>query len=456
MITIDDWHFSWSFVHETVRLAFRLANAPSMPLTGAQHSRLRRVRAAAFRRRPGRQRATLARLVAVAWPLAVWAGLPSSALGEQAPDPRPAGEPSDRDEQDEHDAAGADTLPKAKKKKSDAPAQLSFKGRVVARAVYEDVHSEGGNHRSLDLSVPSARLDARYRPAPWLTLVLKMDATNKRPVRDAYVQGRSRHLRGRAGQFKMPLSSITTESSWTLPIARRGIIQDVLSLRMSLVGRRPGVLAAVQAGGHLDPELSLSAFQGAYFDDGGGQTLLAQSAVDAQNVVLRLAVTPAGQDVAVFGVRTSTVELGELRHYYAAGADAVLDRAWTRHGLRVWAEALAGNVRHARADNTRYDAVFWAGRAIVAWRWGGLAEGERFVEPFVYAGAFDPDAAAGSGADLLWEGFAGVNLGLWRRARLTIQLERAHAAAEIPADMFFGGRALHDHTGLVVQTGAAF
>src|SRR4051812_3383426 len=111
----------------------------------------------------------------------------------------------------------------AAKKKKRAPEGLLIRGRVIARTTYENIDAEGGDRRSLDLSLPKARLDLRYRPNRWLTVVLKLDAAKKTPVRNAFVQAKSKHLEARAGQFKIPISSITMESSWILPIARRGL-----------------------------------------------------------------------------------------------------------------------------------------------------------------------------------------------------------------------------------------
>jgi hypothetical protein len=389
-------------------------------------------------RSPG-ARLGIGRLAVIA--LVVFAALPAMADQEAAP---PRGD-VDTDSDD-------GTTDKVAKKKKKVPEGLIIRGRVVGRAAYENVDSEGGDRESLDLSLPKARLDLRYRPNRWLTLVLKLDATKKTPVRNAFVQARSKHLLARAGQFKMPVSSLTMESSWVLPIARRGIIQDLLRSRMTLVSRRPGVLVSARGAGKLDPELSLSAFQGAAADDKGDLTLIT-GAVDAQNVVLRLAVTPSGQDLGIFGVRTSTVQGGILYHHYAAGADGLAEWTFGTQGLRLWAEALGGDARYAMGL-TSYSAVYWTARAIVSWRWGGMEDGQHYVEPFVYLAAFDPDAKVGS--DLVWEGFAGVNVGLWRQARLTLQLERAHAGRAVPFDLFFGGRALHDHTAVVLQAGAAY
>jgi hypothetical protein len=385
--------------------------------------------------------APVGRLAVIAT-LTLFAALPAAAEQDLAP--------ARGDTDTDTDTGSTD---RGSKKKKKAPEGLTIRGRVIGRAAYENVTSEGGDRESLDLSLPKARIDLRYRPSKWLTVVLKLDATKKTPVRNAFVQARSKHLQARAGQFKMPVSSLTNESSWVLPIARRGIVKDLLKLRMTLVSRRPGVLVSVRGGGKLDPELSLSAFQGAAADDKGDLTLIT-GAVDAQNEVVRLGVTPSGQDLGIFAVRTSTIEAGVVRHHLAAGADGAAGWDFGRQGLRLWAEAIGGNARYSRTDLTSYTANYWTARAIAGWRWGGMEDGERYVEPFVYLAAFDPDASAGN--DLVWEGFAGVNVGLWRQARLTLQLERAHAGRAVPFDLFFGGRALHDHTAVVLQAGAAY
>jgi hypothetical protein len=229
------------------------------------------------------------------------------------------------------------------------PARLEWKARILARAAYEEttVSSAGVETASerLRLTTPSARAGLKYQFLPWLSLVAEAELTDRQPIRDAFVQARTKRIRARAGQFKMPLSAITLESPWVLPVARRGLIQELLEDRLSVVGRRPGFLSSVKRGGSLDPELSLSAFQGAFLtgdaDDTDVEPL--ETGVDAQNLVARFSVTPGGQELALFTARVSTSGFqGQRRHFWASGADATLDEPLGLTGLRAWLESIVG------------------------------------------------------------------------------------------------------------------
>jgi hypothetical protein len=340
------------------------------------------------------------------------------------------------------------------------PGTLEWKARVFARAAYEETRLEaaGAEARSerMRLTTPSARFGLRYEPQPWMALVVEADFTDRRPVRDAFVQARSKRLRARAGNFKMPLSAITLESPWVLPVARRGIIQDLLEERMSLVGRRPGFLVSVRGSGALDPELSLSAFQGAALVGDGADTDLEplESGVDAQNLVARFAVTPGGQELAVHGERVSTAGfMGQRRHFWAGGADATLDDPFGLPGLRAWLEALVGQTFYIDQLTAR-DASWASARAIVAWRWSGRTDQARYLEPYFLVAYFDPDLDGGP--DLLQELAVGLNLGLWRTLRLTLQGEAARSQARLPGQLFFGNLNLRSHRAALVQVGMAF
>jgi hypothetical protein len=340
------------------------------------------------------------------------------------------------------------------------PGKLEWKGRVFARAAYEDtvLSSAGMEARGerLRLTVPSARVGLKYQPLPALSLVAEADLTDRQVVRDAYVQARSKRLRARAGRFKMPLSAITLESPWTLPVARRGTLQDLLEERMSLVGRRPGFLLAVDGGGGLDPELSLSAFQGAFLtgDPGDTDLELLESGVDAQNLVARFAVTPDGQELAIHGERTSTSGFqGRRQHFWGAGADATLDGPFGADGLRAWLEVLVGQTFYIDELSSR-DATFASARAIVAWRWGGREDRARYLEPYLMAGYLDPDLDGSR--DCVNEIALGLNLGLWRTFRLTLQLEAARSQERLPGQLFFGNVNLRSQKAALLQVGMAF
>jgi hypothetical protein len=342
----------------------------------------------------------------------------------------------------------------------DLPGKLEWKGRVFARAAYENTsHSAAGSiarSERLRLSTPSARLALKYQPLPWLSLVAEGDFTDRPVVRDAFVQARNKRLRARAGHFKMPLSAITLESPWVLPVARRGIIQDLLEERMSLVGRRPGFLFSIEGGGGFDPELSLSAFQGAFLAGDGADTdlELLESGVDAQNLVACFSVTPGGQELALHGERISTTAfMGQRRHFWAGGGDATLDDPFGLRGLRAWLEVAVGQTFYIDQLTSR-DATYASARAIFSWRWGGGEDRAGYLEPFLMVGYLDPDR--GGSRDRLRELAAGLNLGLWRTFRLTLQLEDVRSEEQLPGQLFFGNLNLRSHRAVLIQVGMAF
>jgi hypothetical protein len=397
---------------------------------------------------------------------------PPTATAEQPPSP--PGE-TGASETVSPPSAEPDKADKKKKKKDAAEyddgarttellgGRLELKGRVFARGAYQNtsIGTTGAltETEGLDLSVASARFGIKYDVLDFVSLVIEADVGDQPLLRDGFIQARSKRLRGRIGQFKMPLSSITLDSPWSLPIARRGMIQGLLAERLFLVGRRPGASASVRGGGWLDPELTLGAFQGAFLQADFDEDLFRRQGLDVHNLVARLGATPGGVDVAVVGARTTILDGNELRHFWAAGPDATFEIPFGQSALRGWAEAFLGNVRHVRptadpATFERYESRFWSARAILAWRWGGLEEAQGYVEPFAYFGAIDPDSAGSS--DLFWETFVGVNVGFWRSARITLQYEMADAQGSFPQFFFPGNLIVQDHKAVILQVGAAF
>lgn len=341
--------------------------------------------------------------------------------------------------------------------------RLQLKARVFGRAKYQNTTVGAAapftETEGLDLDVASARFGLRYDVLEHVSLVVEADVGNNPLLRDGFVQVGPKKLRGRIGQFKMPLSGITLDSPWSLPIARRGMIQDLLEERLFLVGRRPGIAGTVRGGGGLDPQLTLGVFQGAYLQPDLDLELIQDRGLDVHNLVARLSATPSGVDVAFVGARTTIVDVDGLRHFWAIGPDATFELPFARSALRGWFEGFFGNVRHARpgvdpGTFDRYESKFWSVRAIAAWRWGGLDESLGYVEPFVLAGALDPDSSGSN--DLFWEAFVGVNLGFWRAFRVTLQYEMADTQGAFPQFFFPGNLIVQDHKAFVLQVGAAF
>ncbi len=335
----------------------------------------------------------------------------------------------------------------------------TFSGRVVAGATYFDDTTyqpggaEVGTSRSLDLTIKSSRVGLKYHILDWLLADIEIDPTEKSSGKDMFLQAKSKHFLARVGQFKLPISSIELESPWTLPLADRGLIHKLLVDRLLVAGRSPGALVQVRGGGWLHPALALGAFQGSDAQPLG--RTLAGAGVDSQTTVARLSVSPGALQLAAFAGRRSTRVPLEISHHWFFGGDAQLDIGFEGHALRVWADAVAGSSWYGNdLQNAASTTTFASARTIVAWRWGGMADGESYLEPFSMVGALNP--GTNNTDDAIWEAFAGLNLGYWRKARVTLQVEMSRTGKQAPAQLFPLGVTLTDHKAMVLQAGAAF
>ena len=141
-------------------------------------------------------------------------------------------------------------------------------------------------------------------------------------------------------------------------------------------------------------------------------------------------------------------------HFWTGGLDLTVDRVFAHGGVRLWADAMAGASWFKNRDKPPdgKDATFVSARALVAYRFGGTEEHDTYIEPFGLLGAFDPDIEVSS--DMAWEGAVGLNFGLWKRARLTLQGEINKAQRNFPTGYFVGPAP--DRVGVLLQAGAAF
>ncbi|HMJ51532.1 MAG TPA: hypothetical protein VK540_05630 [Polyangiaceae bacterium] len=348
---------------------------------------------------------------------------------------------------------------------------FELKGRVYARAEYDrrDVvvlddmlQPVARTVDSLDLSVPTARVSLHYHaPMEWLTAVAEIDISGKPDMKDGYVQAKDTHFVVRAGQFKVPVAAIESTSPWTLPLVRRGLLHDVLTDRMDYGGRRPGVIVGYRDRTiGLHPRLTLGAFQGSYMSDDPTPLeretdLLNAMKFRSQSLVARAEVELAGADVGVYYEdRIGSPVFLQTYRYWTAGADAYYDRVFDNGGLRVWIDGMAGTswYEHASKRPDGKDAIFVAARALVAYRFGGTADEAFYVEPYALGAALDPDAQVTT--DILWEGVLGVNVGYWKRARLSLQGEINKGQRNFPAGYFVGPPP--DRLGVILQAGVAF
>jgi hypothetical protein len=93
-----------------------------------------------------------------------------------------------------------------------------------------------------------------------------------------------------------------------------------------------------------------------------------------------------------------------------------------------------------------------AARALVGYRFGGLALGDPYVEPFGHFALLDPDTEVVS--DFVTEAALGVNAGFWDRARVTLQGEMVAGQRNLPSG--FLDHRKPDQLSLLLQAGARF
>ncbi len=349
--------------------------------------------------------------------------------------------------------------------------RIQLKGRVFARAelqrgprrVIEGTNVTSRSRNSLDLDVQSVRVGLEYEaPMPWLTAVAELELTGKPSLKDGFVQARSGHYQLRAGQFKVPASAIESESPWVLPLAGRGMLHDLLVDWLDVGGRRPGAVFTYRSGGPLHLRLSGGAFQGSLVADAERKTdTIKNMSLDAQSLVARAQIKAGPAAIgAWYEHRVGSPAIGRYQYYPTAGLDVTVDEPLPGGGIRIWLETIAGEswFELPQLLSDADDTWFVAGRAIVAWRFGGMAQEALYIEPFAQLAGMDPDRNIRT--DLFWEAALGVNAGFWDRARITLQGEISRGQRNFPSGFRLGNGYLlardPDHIGLLLQAGVAW
>ncbi len=347
-----------------------------------------------------------------------------------------------------------------------APFALEVKGRVFVRAMRETRTANYGaanaSELSYELSVPSARAGFKASIDERLSLVLEADFSGRASIRDGYLQSKAKRWLVRAGRFKMPLSSFTLESPWTLPKVRRGPLDDVLSEHLLLSGRREGGMGRIEGGGFWDAAVSAGVFQSIIWGANGGDAMKMRSATDVTTVV-RASIEPKATEIALVYLRLVTLT-GGVRAFHVGGLDVTSEVEWKRYALRVWGELRVGETWYRANLPNSDDSVlatappvrFGTGRLLAAFRRGGLERGAPYGELFFSSGALDPDLEVTQ--DHLLELTAGLNVGHWRQTRLTLEIEHGRTNRNFPVSIFrsFVQPVVLRHTTVLFQAGTAF
>jgi hypothetical protein len=364
--------------------------------------------------------------------------------------------------------------PKKKKKKDGEDrfriGGLDISGRIHLRADLEQnrliLVDPSGVPRSteinsFDFGVPLARLRFRYRPPShkWLSAELEADLADRNPIRDAFAQVQSDNFTARIGRFRMPLSGLLTASPWTLPTVRRGYLHDVLVDRLDVGGRRPGALFAWEPAGVVRSKFSIGAFQASTLISESpterDTDLLDRANLRSQSLLARAQVGFGGLDFGTYYEhRVGSPAPTRTHYYWTAGADLTGDWLFGNGGLRFWLDLIAGAswYEHRMKVADGKDATFVMARALVGYRFGGIARDAFYVEPYGLFGVLDPDMEVVD--DRTWEASLGVNVGLWQRARVALQGDVNKGQRNFPIGYFVGPPP--DRMALLFLTAVAF
>jgi len=417
---------------------------------------------------------------------------PESAVAPPSPGPAPVSETEPAPsataavKADVVTALDEPTDKKKKKKKKDGGkvrpvGEFGIKGRVYVLAELrrherevldlQTLERNTEHPHTLDFSIPTARVSLRYQsPLPWLSAEVELEVADGPDMKDAYILAKDRHLSAKAGHFKMPVSAYAMESLFDLPVARRGLLHEILDDWLDVGGRHAGLLLGARGRGGIKPYVSLGAFQGRVLEEdivpGDRNTdpialrdISPESYLDGQSYVLRAGVELAKVlDLgAWYQHRVGSAVVGEYEHYMTAGLDSVLDVDFGNAGLRLWAEGMIGEswYEHVEKAADDDDALFVAARALAGLRFGGMEPDQAYIEPFALFSLLEPDMDVTS--DFLYEAALGVNVGYWDRARLGLQGEIAKSARNFPGGGagYLGGRK-PDHLGLLLYAAVSF
>ena len=223
----------------------------------------------------------------------------------------------------------APTAPSEGRERAAEPEEEGPRVRVSGR-VYARASADERDDYARDLGVSEARvgLEARYRN---LEAEVTADLSSRALLKDAYVRlaDDSKRLRVYAGQFKAPFLARKLQSSWSLPLIRRGLVDDYLVETHQLGGRRMGIMGEVKLKSAFDLRASVGVFRGA--EDEFGEAA-------SEDVSARVAVQP--WKALTLGASSYFTEAFAGVRNYAGAMDATLELG----ALGLSAEASAGRL----------------------------------------------------------------------------------------------------------------
>ncbi|MBN1209999.1 MAG: hypothetical protein JXB05_34425 [Myxococcaceae bacterium] len=198
-------------------------------------------------------------------------------------------------------------------------------GRVFARASADERDDFA---RALSLASARVGVSAAFE---YVEAEVTADLSSKSLLKDAFVRiaDGDKRLRLYAGQFKAPFLARELESSWELPLMRRGLVDDYLTETHQLGGRRLGLMGEVRLKQVWNLRFSGGLFEGSE-DEQGERT--------SEDAAARVSVRPF--KALTVGASSYLAQVLEGTRQYAVAADGVLELG----GLALSAELAIGHL----------------------------------------------------------------------------------------------------------------
>lgn len=323
--------------------------------------------------------------------------------------------------------------------------EVKLGGRLFTAGKIEAVD---GQETVASADVRSLRLEADWR-WEFLRAVGEIEVSKgEAELKDAYIRARMDEALGRfdaaVGRKKAAFSRMTLTSSWDLPFARRGLLDQALSDRALIGGRSVGV--------HLGAELKRVKFTpGAYLSVTQAEDASGAAIPDAGKLAGRVEAKIGRVAIGVATEARQAIARPEIGvgTWMAFEADAEVEHKMADLTWRAWVEGTTAKTWIDTAPLDGDDAWLVAAQALVAARIDGRRSGQEYVEAFAFFQVFEPDA--GVTADIAWEVGGGLNAGMWKRARLQLQAERWSVDRNTPT-----AYGLLEQTVVLLQAGVAF
>lgn len=198
-------------------------------------------------------------------------------------------------------------------------------GRVFARASADEREDYARS-----LSVPSARVGVSTS-FEYVEAEVSADLSSRTILKDAFVRiaDGDKRLRLYAGQFKAPFLARELDSTWSLPLMRRGLVASYLTETHQLGGRRLGLMGEVRLKEARNLKFSGGLFQGAK-DELGLRT--------SEDAAARVTVRPFKP--LTVGASSYLTQVTEGTQRYAVAAEAALHLG----ALALSGEAVSGRL----------------------------------------------------------------------------------------------------------------